>query len=145
VSPENEERFRRILSDFMERPGGDYAELLRRGRVVSPAGVDVETWRRDIRAKARADKIRVATIRDGERAIALTRRDYTDAEVRAELERGEGLRRLATQAREHGHELGPWLRQDERLAAARTSPSERQPPTHAATGRTIETSRVRAP
>jgi hypothetical protein len=120
VSPENEERFRRILSDFMERPGGDYSELLRRARVVSPAGVDVETWRRDIRAKPRADKIRVATIRDGERAIALTRRDYTGAEIRAELERGERLGRLATQAREHGHELGSWLRQDDESIAVRT-------------------------
>lgn len=83
----------------MERPGGDYAELLGRVRVTSPAG-----------AKARADKVRVATIRDGEPAIALTRCDYTDAEVRAELERGDGLGRLATQAREHSHELGPWLR-----------------------------------
>jgi len=120
VSPENEERFRRILSDFIERPGGDYAELLRRGQVVSPAGVDVETWRREIRAKARADKIRVATIRDGERAIALKRREYTDAEARAELERGERLTRLATHAREHGHELGPWLRQDDESIAVCT-------------------------
>ena len=113
MTPENEERFGRILSDYMERPGGDYTDGLRRGRVVSPAGVEIEAWRRELRAQARADKIRVATIRDGERAMALARREYTDAEVRGELERGERLRRLATQAREHGHELGPWLRQDD--------------------------------
>jgi hypothetical protein len=29
MSPEDEERFRRILDDYMQRPGGDYAELLR--------------------------------------------------------------------------------------------------------------------
>jgi hypothetical protein len=67
MTPEHETRFRRIMDDFMERPGGDYAELLRRGQVVSPSGVDVEAWRRDIRAKARADKIRIATIRDATR------------------------------------------------------------------------------
>jgi hypothetical protein len=42
VTPEHEERFRRILSDFMERPGGDYAELLRRGGVVRPPDIDAE-------------------------------------------------------------------------------------------------------
>jgi hypothetical protein len=64
VSPEHEERFRRILADFERRPGGDYPELLRHGQVVPPPGVDIEAWRAEIRAKARADKIRVATIRD---------------------------------------------------------------------------------
>jgi len=62
----------------MERPGGDYAELLRRGRVVSPPDVDVEAWRNEIRASARKDRIRVATVRDGDVAIAITRREYTD-------------------------------------------------------------------
>jgi hypothetical protein len=80
VSPEREERFRRILIDFEHRPGGDYAELLRRGQVVSPPGVDVEAWRVEIRAKERADKIQVATIRDGGVAIAVRRREYSDAE-----------------------------------------------------------------
>jgi hypothetical protein len=117
VSPEHEERFRRILADFEQRPGGDYAELLRRGQVVSPPGVDIEAWRAEIRAKARADKIRVATIRDGEVAIAIRQREYSDAEVRAELERGECMRRLGAQARELGHELSPWLRQDDESIA----------------------------
>lgn len=117
MNSEHEERFRRIIDDYMRRPGGDYAELLRRGQVVSPPGVDVETWRREIRAKARADKIRVSTIRDGEVAIAIRKREYTDAEVRAELERGERLRELAAQARRCDHELGPWLRQDDESVA----------------------------
>jgi hypothetical protein len=117
VSPEHEERFRRILADFEQRPGGDYAELLRRGQVVSPPGVDIEAWRAEIRAKARADKIRVATIRDGEVAIAIRQREYSDAEVRAELERGECMRGLGAQARELGHELSPWLRQDDESIA----------------------------
>jgi len=69
----------------------------RRGRGLAP----------ELRAKARPDKIRLGTIRDGKRTIALTRRDYTDAELGAELDRGERLRRLAAHAREHGHELGP--------------------------------------
>ncbi len=120
MNSEHEERFRRILDDFAQRPGGDYAELLRRGRVVSPPGVDVEAWRRRIRAKARADKIRVTTTTDGETAIAVSRRDYTDAEVRGELERGERLRGLANSARQYGHELGPWLRQDDESVAVCT-------------------------
>jgi hypothetical protein len=86
VSPEHERRFRRTLSDFVERPGGDHAELLRRGRVVSARGIEVEAWRKEIRASARADRIRLATIRDVDVAIAVTQRDYTDDEVRRELE-----------------------------------------------------------
>ena len=117
VSPEHEERFRRILADFEQRPGGDYAELLRRGQVVSPPSVEIEAWRAEIRAKARADKIRVATIRDGQVAIAIRQREYSDAEVRAELERGEWMRGLRAQARELGHELSPWLRQDDESIA----------------------------
>jgi len=70
VKPDHDERFRRIAEDYLERPGGDYAELLRRGQVSSPEGVDPEQWRAEIRAKARADKIRVITIRSGDRAIA---------------------------------------------------------------------------
>ncbi|MGO9884410.1 MAG: hypothetical protein ACLP4R_08585 [Solirubrobacteraceae bacterium] len=42
MTPEHDERFRRIAEDYLERPGGDYAELLRRGRVSSPEGVDPE-------------------------------------------------------------------------------------------------------
>ena len=70
MKPEHDERFRRIADDYLDRPGGDYAELLRRGEVSSPEGVDPELWRAEIRAKARADKIRVITIRSGDRAIA---------------------------------------------------------------------------
>jgi hypothetical protein len=117
VSPEHEERFWRILADFEHRPGGDYAELLRRGRVVSEPGVDIEAWRAEIRAKARADKIRVATVRDGDAAIAFWRREHSDAEVLAELQRGRRLRELGADARGYGHELGPWLRQDDENVA----------------------------
>jgi len=74
MKPEHEERFRRIADDYLDRPGGDYAELLHRGEVSSPEGVDPELWRAEIRAKARADKIRVMTIRSGDRAIAALRR-----------------------------------------------------------------------
>ena len=38
--PEHEQRFERIASEFLERPAGDYTELLRRGHVSSPEGVD---------------------------------------------------------------------------------------------------------
>jgi len=93
VKPEHEERFRRIAEDYLDRPGGDYAELLRRGEVSSPEDVDPEQWRAEIRAKARADKIRVMTIRSGDRAIAVRRlsipKDQELAVLSAAMERGE--------------------------------------------------------
>ncbi len=113
MRPEYEQRFRRIVSDFIERPAGDYGELLRRGHVSSPDGVDPEQWRAEIRAQARRDKIRVVTFRDGDRAIAARNRTASDQDVRDELDRMQALRELATKARALGHEPGPWLRSDE--------------------------------
>jgi len=117
VKPEHDARFRRIAEDYLERPGGDYAELLRRGQVRSADGVDPEEWRAEIRAKARADKIRVITIRDGDRAIAARQRgvpkDQELAELSRELDRTEVLRGLAERARQLGHEIDRWLRHDQ--------------------------------
>ena len=117
MKPEHDERFRRIAEDYLDRPGGDYAELLRRGQVSSPEGVDPEEWRAEIRAKARADKIRVITIRDGHRAIAVRQRripkDQELAELSRELERTEVLRGLARRARQLGHQIDRWLRHDQ--------------------------------
>ncbi len=48
----HEERFRRIYSVYIERPTGNYAEMLRRGEVSSPEGVDPEAWRAEIRRQA---------------------------------------------------------------------------------------------
>src|SRR5947207_5921041 len=117
VKPEHDARFRRIAEDYLDRPGGDYAELLRRGQVSSPEGADPQEWRAAIRAKARADKIHVITIRDGDRAIAARQRkipeDQELAELTRELERGEVLRGLAERARQLGHEIPRWLRHDQ--------------------------------
>jgi hypothetical protein len=113
MRPEHELRFRRIVSDYLERPAGDYGELLRRGHVSSPEGVDPEQWRAQIRAQARRDKIRVVTFRDGERAIAMRNRTASEQEVRYELDRMQALRELAAAARALGHEPGSWLRSDE--------------------------------
>jgi hypothetical protein len=121
VTPEHDERFRQIAEDYLERPGGDYAELLRRGRVSSPDGVDPEEWRAVIRAKARADKIRVIAIRDGDRGIAACRRsipkDQELAELTRELDRSVMLRGLAERARQLGHEIERWLRHDQEKIA----------------------------
>jgi hypothetical protein len=121
VTPERDERFRRIAEDYLERPGGDYAELLRRGQVSSPEGVDPEQWRAAIRAKARADKIRVITIRSGERAMAARQRripkDREFAELTAALERGEVLRGVAERARQLRHEIVGWVAHDEESIA----------------------------
>lgn len=117
MKPEHEERFRRIAEDYLDRPGGDYAELLHRGQVSSPDGVDPEEWRAEIRAKARAGKLRVITIRDGDRAIAARHRNVPKhqelAELTVALERSEVLRGLAERARKLGHEISRWLRHDD--------------------------------
>ena len=113
MDPEHDRRFRRIVSDYLTRPAGDYGELLARGQVSSPDGVDPEAWRASIRAQARRDKIRVATIRDGDHAFALRRRGYSDAEMRTELERGWELQRLGVTARRLGHEPVGWIRDDD--------------------------------
>lgn len=116
MRPEHDQRFHRIANDYLERPGGDYAELLRRGYVSSPDGVDLEQWRAEIRAHARKDKIRIATRADGTRAFAFRGPQTPEAEQLAEmtreLGRAEQLRQLAHTARELGHQPGPWLRHD---------------------------------
>jgi hypothetical protein len=121
MKPEHEQRFRRIAEDYLERPGGDYAELLQRGQVSSPEGVDPELWRAEIRAKARADKIRVFTVRSGDRAIAGLRRtvpkDQEFAVLSAALERSEVLRGAAERARRLGHEIVRWVAHDEESIA----------------------------
>jgi len=121
VRPEHDERFRRIAEDYLDRPSGDYAELLRRGQVTSPEGVDPEEWRAEIRAKARADKIRVFTIRSGDRAIAARRlsvpKDQELAVLTAAMERGEVLRGVAERARLLGHETVRWVAHDEESIA----------------------------
>ncbi len=120
--PQNDERFRRIVDDYLERPGGDYAELLRRGHVSAPAGVDAEEWRAEIRRQARRDKIKVMTTRraDGG-AFAGRQTRIPKAEepalLRREFERSERLRALAARARGLGHEIGTWLRHDEETIA----------------------------
>jgi hypothetical protein len=122
VRPEHEERFQRIAADYLDRPGGDYAELLRRGRVSSPEGVDPEQWRSEIRANARADKIRVITIRDGDRALATRHPKIPDEreldELGREFTRVEILRGVAGRARTLGHDITRWLRHDDESIAA---------------------------
>lgn len=122
VTPEHEERFRRIAGDYLKRPGGDYAELLRRGDVSSPEGVDPERWRAEIRAKARADKIRVFTIRSGDRAIAGLRRtvpkDQELVVLSDALKRSEVLGDVAERARQLGHEIVHWVAHDQESIAA---------------------------
>ena len=121
----HDERFRRILSDYLERPAGDYAELLHRGQVSSPEGVDPEAWRRQIRRQARQDKIRVITRRDGARAFAMLNRSVPDERagelMQREHARGLELQRLTRTARGLGHEPIGWLRSDDEYVSVCSS------------------------
>ena len=117
VDVEYEQRFQRIVAEYLERPAGDYAELLHRGQVTSPPGADPEEWRAGIRAQARKDKIRVMTMRDGDRAMAVCRRvlsaEREREELRYEFERHELLRSLKHAAEELGHAISVWVRNDQ--------------------------------
>ena len=121
MKPEHDERFRRIADDYLDRPGGDYAELLARGEVSSADGVDPEQWRAEIRSKARADKIRVITLRSGDRAIAVRRlsipKDQGLEVLSAAMQRGEALRGVAEQARQLGHGIVRWVAHDQESIA----------------------------
>ncbi len=118
----HEERFARIVGDYLERPAGDYAELLHRSRVASPEGVDPEAWREEIRRQARQDKIRVITRRDGARALAMLNPSLSDEHANefmaVALARGQMLEGLADTARRLGHEPTGWLRSDDEYASA---------------------------
>ena len=81
--PGDARRTRGALPQDRERvsrsaPLETYAELLRRGQVSSPEGVDPDEWREEIRRKARQDKIRVITSRDGAGAFAMLNRKIPD-------------------------------------------------------------------
>ena len=119
--PEHEQRFERIASEFLERPAGDYAELLRRGHVSSPDGVDPDEWREEIRRNARQDRIRVITSRVGDGAVAMLNRKIPDDRamdaMRAALDRTTALGELEERSAELGHELSRWQRhRDESIA-----------------------------
>lgn len=118
---EHEERFRWIASEYLERRAGDYAELLRRGHVSSPEGVDPDEWRAEIRRKARQDKIRVITSRDGDGAFAMLNRKIPDDEamevMRHAFDRTSLLGELARQSAKLGHELSGWLGHDDESIA----------------------------
>ena len=117
VLDSHEERFCRIVNDYLERPAGDYAELLQRGQVSSPEGVGPEGWRQQIRRQARQDMIRVITRRDGQRAFAMLNRSLCDERagelMQRELARALELQRLARTARGRGHVPSGWLLSDD--------------------------------
>ncbi len=118
---DHEERFRWIANEYLERPAGDYAELLRRGHVSSPKGVDPDVWREEIRRKARQDKIRVVTSRDSDRAFAMLNRKVPDDQamelMRDAFDRTALLGELARRSVELGHRLSRWLGHDDESIA----------------------------
>ncbi len=118
----HEERFRRIVNDYLGRPAGDCAELLHGGQVSSPEGVDPEAWCQQIRRQARQDKIRVITRRDGARAFAMLNRslaeDRAEELMRDALDGVSELQRLTTTSRGLGHQPLGWLRSDDEHVSA---------------------------
>lgn len=114
----HEDRFRWIYTEYLERPAGDYAELLRCGEVSSPEGADPEAWRQGIRRQARQDKVRVMTCRVGnERAFAVLNRTVPDDQVFAVKQRAldqvVALGEVRELSRALGHELIGWLPHDD--------------------------------
>jgi hypothetical protein len=113
----HEERFRWIYTECLQRPAGDYAELLRRGEVSSRDGVDPEAWREEIRRQARQDKVRVITYRlDEQLAFAMLNRTFPADQVSAVLQQALDqvvtLGEFGEPSRLLGRELSGWLRHD---------------------------------
>jgi hypothetical protein len=121
VLPEHGQRFERIVGEFVERPAGEYAELLHRGLASSPDGVDPERWRQELRRHARQDKIRVITRRDGPRAFAMLNRslsELADKLMREAVTREPELQRLLRAASALGRDAMSWLRSDDEYVSA---------------------------
>ena len=112
---DHEQRFERIVAEYLERPAGDYAELLHRGYVTSPPGVDPEaSGEPERRAKTRSASPRfgTATARSP-RASASSQPTRRAEELRYEFERHELVRSLKHAAEELGHEIRAWVRNDQ--------------------------------
>jgi hypothetical protein len=107
---DHSERSQRIISDYLQpasrrlrRAAHTWTGQLARGhRSRALAG-------RDPRQSGQGQD-QVATFQNGDRAIAMRRRHYSDKETRAELERGWELEQLGWRARDLGHELVTWIR-----------------------------------
>jgi hypothetical protein len=119
---EHEERFRWIAGEFLERPAGDYAELLRRGHVSSPEGVDPDEWREEIRRKAPSgqdpgdhESRRCWGVRDAQSQDSWRSGDGGH-EARV-WERTALLGELARRNAELGHQLSGWLGHDDESIA----------------------------
>jgi hypothetical protein len=115
----HEQRFLRIYEDRRDRPAGDYAELLRRGEVVSRDRVDLDAWRAEIRRQAGRDRVRVMTSVSGGRAFATlnpplpTARDQIDRLLARAAEQLELLGGLDERSRTLGHQLVGWISHDD--------------------------------
>ena len=78
-------------------------------------------WREEIRRKARQDKIRVVTSRDGDRAFAMLNHKVPEDQamelMRDAFERTALLGELARRSAELGHQLCGWLGHDDESIA----------------------------
>lgn len=113
--------FRLIVSDYLERPAGDYVELLHRGVVSAPEGVDPEAWRVQIRQQAREDGIQVITRRNRTGAFAILNpnvlNERADEVLRDAVARGLVLQQFAERARQLAHEPTGWARVEDQYVS----------------------------
>jgi hypothetical protein len=113
-------RFEQLLSEFFERRGGDYQTLLAYGRVWRDDVEDPRDWRREIRAQARRDRLRVRTWcgeRDGV-VGALMDPDVRDPAIfQSEIDRFRVLQDVTWKVSiELGHRLR-WVRRGDESVA----------------------------
>jgi hypothetical protein len=113
-------RFQQLLVDFFERRAGDYQTLLAYGRVWRDDVEDREGWRREIRAQARRDRLRVRTWCGDQDGVvgAMMDPDVRDPAVyRAEIERFRLLDEVTMELTlQRGHSLR-WVRRGDESVA----------------------------
>jgi hypothetical protein len=115
---EHEAEFEKLISR-----GSDYDELLRADYVVRRPD-DVEEWRRDMRAQARSDKLRIRTgVAEGDDSTAWAllhrpERDMDDQEMADFRSRQDTVREAMSRAGLRGHKVDRVIRSENRQAAA---------------------------
>ena len=118
MSEGNVRRARQLLNRLSRRD--DYGQLLMTGQVIRSIDdiADPAMWRREIRQRARADKISVRTIEGQHIVCAVLNREATNEDMEDAVRWIQLAGNLANQARDLGHEPGRWIRDAEEAVTA---------------------------